>query len=41
MEIIDLLNNGAVKLRKKNISSSKLDAELLLAKVLNKNGKIY
>ncbi len=37
MEIIDLLNNGAVKLRKKNISSSKLDAELLLAKVLNKN----
>ena len=37
MQILDLLNNGATQLKKKNISSNKLDSEILLSKVLNKN----
>ena len=37
MQILDLLNNGATQLRKKNISSNKLDSEILLSKVLKKN----
>ena len=37
MQILDLLNNGATQLRKKNINSNKLDSEILLSKVLNKN----
>ncbi len=36
MEIIDLLNNGAMQLKKMNINSYKLDSEILLSKVLKK-----
>ena len=41
MQILDLLNNGATQLRKKNISSNKLDSEILLSKVLKKIERIY
>ena len=36
MEILELINNGAKKLKSKNIFSHKLDSEILLAKILNK-----
>ena len=36
MQIIDLINLGSIKLKSNHISSHKLDAEILLSKVLNK-----
>ena len=40
MQIIDLLNLGARQLKIKNISSYKLDSEILLSKVLNKKREL-
>jgi methylase of polypeptide subunit release factors len=37
MNTLDLINFGAKELRKKKIVSSRLDSELLLSNVLNKN----
>ena len=37
MEILELINNGSRKLKNKKIYSHKLDSEILLSKVLNKN----
>ena len=37
MEILELINNGAKKLKSKNIFSHKLDSEILLSKALNKS----
>ena len=37
MNALDLINYGTKELRQKNITTSKLDSELLLSKVLNKN----
>ncbi len=36
MEILDLINSGSKQLKKQNIYSHKLDAEILLSKVLSK-----
>ena len=36
MNVLDLVNFGAKKLRQKKIVSSKLDSEILLSKILNK-----
>ena len=36
MEILELINFGSQQLKNKNINSSRLDSEILLAKVLNK-----
>ena len=36
MEILELINNGSIQLKDKNIYSHKLDSEILLSKVLNK-----
>ena len=36
MEILELINNGSIKLKNKNIYSHKLDSEILLSRVLNK-----
>ena len=36
MQILQLINNGSIKLKKNNIFSHKLDAEILLSKTLNK-----
>ena len=37
MEILELINSGSRRLKNKNIYSHKLDSEILLSKVLNKN----
>jgi release factor glutamine methyltransferase len=37
MNTLDLINLGAKKLRQKRIATSRLDSELLLSKILNKN----
>jgi release factor glutamine methyltransferase len=37
MNALDLINFGAKELKEKKITSSKLDSELLLSKILNKN----
>ena len=37
MNALDLINFGAKELRQKKIDSSRLDSELLLSKILNKN----
>ena len=36
MEILELINSGSQKLKKNNVSSYRLDSEILLAKALNK-----
>ena len=36
MNILQLINDGADRLRSRNINSSKLDSEILLSKILNK-----
>ena len=41
MNMLELINDGAHRLRNRNINSSKLDSEILLSKVLNKREKIY
>ena len=37
MNALDIINLGAKELRQKNIETSRLDSELLLSKILNKN----
>ena len=37
MNILDTINFGTKKLKQKKITSYRLDSELLLSKVLNKN----
>ena len=37
MNALDLINFGTKKLKQKKIASSRLDSELLLSKILNKN----
>ena len=37
MNVLDLINFGAKELKQKKITSSRLDSELLLSKILNKN----
>ena len=37
MKTLDLINYGTIKLKKRKITSCRLDSELLLSKVLNKN----
>ena len=37
MNALDLINFGAKELKQKKIVSSRLDSELLLSKILNKN----
>ena len=36
MQILQLINDGSIKLKKNNIFSHKLDSEILLSKALNK-----
>ena len=36
MQILDLLNSGSQKLKSSNVTSHRLDSEILLAKTLNK-----
>ena len=37
MNALELINLGASELRRKKIGTSRLDSELLLSKILNKN----
>ena len=37
MNALELINFGASELRRKKIGTSRLDSELLLSKILNKN----
>ena len=41
MNVLEVINIGAKNLRQNKIESSKLDSELLLAKVLKKKEKKY
>ena len=37
MEILKLINSGSQELKNNNINSYRIDSEILLAKILNKN----